>query len=885
MRKLLLLSVLSVLTFYGGHAQSSLWREVSPQKLASAPKLERASYPTEFKFYNLNLTDLKMRLQDAPSREDMTASNVIVQFPNSKGELRTFRMYESSSMAPELAARYPEIQGYVGQGVDNPSEAVHISTTIFGLHVMMFTGNGTVYIDPFTADRNTYMVYARNGLTTDRAFECLVSDEPSEDANRIPQESSLNDDGLHRVYRLAMACTIEYAAFHVNAAGVGGGTLAQKKAAVLAAMNVTMTRVNGLYERDMSVRMNLIANNDAIIFIDSDNYTNADGAAMLDENQTVITATIGSANYDIGHVVSTGGGGIAQLNSPCNTNSKARGVTGSPAPVGDPFDIDYVAHEMGHQFGATHTQNNSCQRTLATAFETGSGVTIMGYAGICPPDVQSNSDDHFHAASIAQMSNFVLGGGSCSVNTANGNTPPVANAGPNYTIPHSTAFILKGAATDADGDSLTYCWEQMDNQVSTQPPLSTSTSGPNVTSDSPKVSPDRYIPNFASVLNGNLAPTWEVVPTVARTMNFALTVRDNNTPNGGQTHRDDTVITFAGTGPFALTAPAENVNWQGGSTQTVTWSLGGSNAAPINTANVNILISTDNGATFSMLLANTPNDGSQSVTMPSVHAQQCRIMVEAVGNIFYAVSRSFAIGYTISTTCNTYSNTNALAIPDGLAANTGGPIVSNTISVPITGVISDVNIGLDVDHTWPNDLIIRVVSPTGTAVPVWNRACAGNDNFDVTLNDGSPAFTCVANMTGTFSPSSPLAAFNGLEANGIWTLTAQDFWNADTGSVADWSITVCTTSFTMSAGEFGFEGFSVYPNPSNGSFNVKFDGASASPINVLVHDLRGRSVFTKEYASNGSFDETISLNNVQSGVYVLTVQSGERKEVKKIVVN
>lgn len=886
MRKLLLLSIFSALTFSGGHAQG-LWREVSPEKLATAPKLERTSFPTEFKFYNLNLTDLKMRLQDAPSREGLTASNVLVQFPNSKGELRTFRMYESSSMAPELAARYPEIKGYVGQGVDNPAEAVHISTTIFGLHVMMFTDRGTVYIDPYTQDRNTYMVYAKKGMITTQNRQCLVKDELEEIANRAPEASGLIGDGIFRVYRLAMACTIEYAAFHVNAAGVGGGTLAQKKEAVLAAMNVTMVRVNGLYERDMSLRMNLVANNDAIIFIDSDTFNNNDAGTLINQSQTVIDATIGSANYDIGHTVSTGGGGLAQLNSPCSGN-KARGITGSPAPVGDPYDIDYVAHEMGHQWGATHTFNNSCggNRTAATAVEPGSGVTIMGYAGICDPNIQANSDDHFHAVSIAQMTTFVQGGGNCGVNTSNGNAAPVANAGADYTIPNGTAFILKGSATDANGDTLTYCWEQTNNQISTQPPTQNATGGPNVTSDSPTTSPNRYIPNFESVLAGNLAPTWEVVPTVARTMNFALTVRDNRTPNGGQTHRDDMVVTFAGTGPFAVTAPAENVNWQGGSTQTVTWSLGGSNVAPINTANVNILISTDNGATFTTLLANTPNDGSQTVTMPSIHSPQCRIMIEAVGNIYYAVSKSFAIGYIINNVCNTYNSTSGFLIPDGLGANIPGAAGTGTITVPAGGDISDVNVTIDGDHTYFWDLVVTLIHPDGTQVRTLNRNCnAASTGFTVTFNDGSPAIACAANLVGTFAPADPLGAFNGKPQGGVWTLSAQDWYNPDAGDIDSWSITICSLTATMATGEFGLDGFSVYPNPSNGSFNVRFDGGSAEPINVLVHDLRGRSVFSREYSSNGAFEETISLNNVQSGVYVLTVSAGERKEVKKIVVN
>ena len=889
MKKLLLLCV-AVLSFFGGFAQGGLWTEVPAARLADAPKVERTSFPTDFRFYHLNLNAIKSRLQDAPSRDAQLSSDVLIQFPNVAGQMRTFRMFEASAMEKGLAERYPEIQSYVGQGIENPSEAVYISSTIFGLHVMMFSENGTMYIDPYTKDKQNYMVYAKKGLTTTQVRQCLVKDEEVEElGQRNGDVSPLIGDGIFRTYRLAMASTVEYSEFHWVAAGVPTfGSVAAKKAAVLAAMVVTMTRVNGVYERDMSLRMNLIANNDAIIFIGTDSFNNNDANTLIAQSQAVIDATIGSANYDIGHTVSTGGGGLATLNSPC-TGTKARGITGSGAPVGDPYDIDYVAHEMGHQWGATHTFNNSCQgnRTNATAVEPGSGVTIMGYAGICDPNVQSNSDDHFHAVSIAQMTAFVQTGGNCGTNISNGNAAPVANAGPNYTIPNGTAFILKGSATDANGDTLTYCWEQIDTQISTQPPLPSNTTGPNITSDSPKSSPNRYIPDFASVMAGNLAPTWEVVPTVARTMNFALTVRDNRTPNGGQTHRDDMTVTFAGTGPFAVTSPAAaNTSWPIGSSQTITWSLGGSNAAPINTTHVNILISYDNGATFTTLVANTPNDGSETITVPNNPAPFSRIMIEPVGNIYYALSKSIAIGYTIAEQCNTYNSTGPISIPDGTGANVPGAVASGSINVPGTTLISDVNVSIQGTHSYFWDLIVTLTHPDGTAVRTLNRNCNNvSTGFNITFNDGSPAIACSASVNGTYAPADPLAVFNSKPQNGTWTLSARDYYNGDTGSINSWSLTICAlTPVPLANAEFGLDGFVVYPNPSNGSFNVKFDSSSANPVNMEVHDMRGRSVFAKEYANTGSFDQTVSLNNIQSGVYILTVSTGDRKEVKRIVI-
>jgi subtilisin-like proprotein convertase family protein len=646
-----------------------------------------------------------------------------------------------------------------------------------------------------------------------------------------------------------------------------------------------------VYEKDMSLTMQLVPNNDLIIFITSDNFSNDDAGALINESQTVIDATIGNANYDIGHTVSTGGGGLAQLNSPC-TNNKARGITGSPAPVGDAFDIDYVAHEMGHQFGAQHTFNNSCggNRNAPTAVEPGSGSTIMGYAGICAPDVQSNSDDHFHAVSIAQMSAFVAGtGGTCSTNVANNNAAPVVLAGPNYTIPTGTAFVLRGSATDANGDALTYTWEQLDPQTFqvTQPPTPTNTGGPNFRSNSPTASPDRYMPNLASVMNNNLTPAWEVVTNVARTMNFALTVRDNRMPNGGQTGRDDVAITTVATGPFRVTSQnTDNISWTQNTTQTITWDVAGTTANGINTALVNIKLTSDNGQTWTTLVANTPNDGSQTITVPNIAAPFNRIMVESVGNIFYAVnSKPIAIGYTVSTVCNTYSNTTPMAVPDGTGPNVAGPTATSTINVPAANTISDVNVTINGTHTYFWDLVTRVTHPDGTSARMLNRNCNNaSTGFNILFNDGAPAIACSATVNGTYSPADALSVFNGKPTNGNWTLVVNDFYNGDAGTINSWSMEICATVATMATPNFGLAEFSVYPNPNNGAFTVQFNSDSTNDVSISVHDIRGRSLFTKTYANTGLFVQNIALDKVQSGVYLVTVQDGDKKDVKRIVV-
>ncbi|MBC8643583.1 hypothetical protein H9W95_04395 [Flavobacterium lindanitolerans] len=373
MKKLLPLIVF-VLMFSAGYSQSlPIWTKTTAEKLSVLEKADRSSMPQKFQIFHLDFSGLKSQLQMAPSREAGEVSNVIIAFPNAEGKLENYRIYESSVMAPELAKAHPEIQSYIGQGIDDPTARIHLTTTIFGLHTMTLSGRGTFYIDPYTKDVKNYIVYDKSDLTTSRNFECKVQENTVESMDvPLPPPAS---DGRFRTYRLAMACTVEYATFHVNAAVTAGtlsptATPAQKKAAVLAAMNVTVARVNSVYERDMSLRMQLVANNESVIFVDADNFTNDDAEALIDESRVVIDNAIGNTNYDIGHTVSTGGGGLAQSPAVCISSGKAKGITGSDAPVGDPYDIDYVAHEMGHQFGAAHTFNNSCGNNR----QTGSAV-------------------------------------------------------------------------------------------------------------------------------------------------------------------------------------------------------------------------------------------------------------------------------------------------------------------------------------------------------------------------------------------------------------------------------------------------------------------------------------------------------------------------------
>lgn len=646
MNKKLLFSV-SILFSGMLFSQKNYWKQVSSVDNRLAV-YDKTATPSKFKLFTLNVEDIKADLAKAPQRFSNDES-LVLKFPTAEGKLVDYVIQEASVMDPVLQAKYPNLRSYLGYEKGNSGNSIRFSVSPYdGVNVMYFNAGKTAYLDAYTQDKSTYMVYNREDLGASlEGFICGYKNPNDEIAFSDPAPQSLVQDGQFRKYRLALSSTMEYSRYHINRASLSTGTIAQKKEAVLAAMNTTMTRVNGVYEKTISLTMTMIANNDLLLSIDVDAYgpgfTNDDGATLLDENQAFTDQTVGTAAYDIGHIFSTGGGGIAQLRSPCTSSGKARGVTGRSAPRNDAFDIDYVAHEMGHQWGAQHTFDNSCggNRTASTSVEPGSGSTIMAYAGICAPNVQNNSDAYFHVVSVNQMySNITTGtGAGCATKTSNNNQVPVIQALSNYTIPTGTAFVLSGNATDPNGDALTYLWEQTDvrNTTTSAAPISTQTTGVVFRSFTPKVSNERYFPTLATVADGTLASTWEVIPTVARTLNFSLLVNDNKA-TGNQAARANMVVTVANIAPFAVTSQNAAANYDGGTSIPVTWNAT-TTGAPINTQNVQILLSTDNGLTFPIVLAESvPNNGSANVILPNENNNNARIMVKAVGNIYFAMN-------------------------------------------------------------------------------------------------------------------------------------------------------------------------------------------------------------------------------------------------------
>ncbi|MCE7924866.1 MAG: T9SS C-terminal target domain-containing protein [Haliscomenobacteraceae bacterium CHB4] len=781
MLKKLIFSLLSLFCVFALNAQV-LWSEIPENTILQ--KGERRIVPQVYRTVRLDQTLLQPLLAAAPERFTQAAAKgndlPILTLPMPDGSTSRFRLTESPVMAPELQAQFPDIRCYTGQGIDDPTAKVKCDLTPHGFHAMIISAlHSSVFIDPYSqGDTENYVVYFKKDYlkkSDDAPFVCATPDEDWQEIPTGDAAPKAQGDCQIRRYRLALACTGEYAVFH------GGTTVL-----ALAAMNTTMNRVNGVYENDFAITMQLIANNTQIIYLNggSDPYSNGNASSMLTENQSNVTNVIGSANFDIGHVFGTNSGGVAGLSVVCSNNSKARGVTGSGAPIGDPFDIDYVAHEMGHQFGGPHSFNGnagSCNGngSANNAVEPGSGTTIMAYAGICgAQDVQPNSDDYFHANSIQRITAFAINGNgnNCPVKIASGNNNPTVDGGPDYIIPKSTPFALTATGSDVDGDTLTYCWEQIDAALGTpNPPAPTNATGPLFRSFKGTVVPTRWFPRLSDLVSNTNYP-WEELPGVARTMNFRVVVRDNN-DGAGCTDEDDVSLTVTGTaGPFVVTEPNTNVLWYVGENRTVTWDVSNTDVAPVNCANVRILLSTNGGFTYPVVLANNvPNTGSANIVVPNNISTNCRVKVEAIGNIFFDISNqnfriqlppvpTFSLGASVNSVQACAGDTVAFTVDVTPILNFSDPV-----DISISGAPAGASVAIDPNPATPGNAV-------GVHISGLTPDMAGNYTLTVQGTSGSINQTATVQMNllpGAPAMSEAVSPTDGatgqpLNANLVW---------------------------------------------------------------------------------------------------------------------
>ncbi len=748
------------------------WQDIDPASLQL--DASRSTGPAavqievdQGRYLRLDVPAMRAQLGQAPVARMPGAADALatsagfeLELPMPDGSWQRFAVVESPIMAPELAAKYPQIKTYAGQSLDDPTASVRLDMTPQGFHAMVLQAGGAVYIDPLYQQRDDlYVAYDKTDLVVDptRLVPELPPLDPPADTASAPlaQLAPQTSSGTQlRTYRLAVAATGEYTVFQ-------GGTQAAGLAAIVTAMN----RVNGIYEKEVAVTMVLVANNDLVVYTDpnTDPYTNNSPSTLLSQNQTNLDSVLGNSAYDIGHVFSTGGGGLAQLRTPCSASSKARGETGLSKPTGDAFWVDYVAHEMGHQFSAYHTFNGSTgscsgsNRSAAYAYEPGSGSTIMAYAGICgTQDLQKNSDAYFHSISFEQIVAYTTSGtgNTCAVTTATGNRPPtiLLDSG-GFTIPRNTPFILSGTASDPDGDALTYQWEQFDvGSVAGAPPgVSGYVTPPHFRSFSPTSDPWRYFPRLQDVIN-NTVSVGEVLPSTATTLHFRFTARDNRLGGGGVSNDSYTVAVSGTAGPFRVTSPNSAVLWPVGSSQAVTWDVANTDVAPVSCSKVDIKLSTDSGHTYPITLAQgVANDGSQEVTLPFQVTSTARVQVACTGHIFFDISDAdFSLIENRDLQLHFTDIVNPVYVTDTLtytlaAANTGdvpltAAVVTDTLPAEVTylsdtvgctsissGVLRCVLGDLAVGETRSFQIVVRVPGVPGVLA---NQALASFTGID-----------------------------------------------------------------------------------------------------------------------------------------------------------
>ncbi len=767
----------------------NVWTFLSDDELElrKSGQAEPQVRPKRFQAAQLEPSALDVILAAVPMEFTPAAESAPVEMllPTPDGRFERFAVVESPIMHPDLqrwlAGQGWPMRTYKGRSLEEVATTVRLDWGgPSGFHAMVYSPGGSYFVDPADADdRRRYVTYFKRDNPSTVALRCEGAElggiglgEP----RRLTSKAGTSTNGHLRTYRTAVAVSGDYTA------ELASGSVAQAQANVVTIVN----RVNQTYERELSVRLSLIANNTDVVYTNAatDPFTEASASTMLGENQANMNAVIGSANYDFGHVFYRGGSGIASLGSLCGAN-KARGVSGLWQATGDSIVVDMVAHEMGHQLGASHTFNSPLgfctggNYSPGTAWEPGSGTTIMSYSGICDADnVQSASDDYFHAGSLDQMLTFVGGAGACASTSSAGNAnAPTVTAGGSYTIPANTPFELTVAGSnDADGDSLTYTWEQFDLGAAATLAAGDQGGNPIVRSLPPSANAER---NVTGTRLG------EMLPSTNRTLSFRVTARDNNA--GGGRVGEDTVTLTSTTmaGPFELTAPNGSEEFPTGSTQTVTWNVAGTNGGAVNAANVDILLSTDSGQSFpTVLVSATPNDGSQSVTFPFISTAGARVKVRGSGNVFFDMSDAdFSIGAFGQ--CRNPS----------LALSPGSTVSDDMTVTGHPEALSDLDVSLDIFHGWIGDLTVTLLHvDTGTSVVLVDEPGTPNftypsdvgcqeDEIDATLDDEAMVAAedqCNASppaMGGLVTPNNPLSAFTGESLNGTWRLSVQALWN------------------------------------------------------------------------------------------------------------
>lgn len=807
-------------------AAPAIWRDVKPADIPAVGL--RQIQPLRTRTFQMEPASLQALLRRAPAPGVTGTTLPTLLLPMPDGRDLSFRIAQSRVMQPGLAAKFPMIKTYVGTATADASITARFQWDPRGFRAMIFSPKGTVFIDPYSrGDSRNYQVYFAHDMPAKRRpvdtlytpKKSLASKSASSGASAgllgaANRGASISGD--LRTYRVAIGTTYEYASYHDP---IDPPTRTEpRKSVVMAELVNVVNRVSGVYERELGIRMELIdGNENAIYTTPAQPYTDQAGPGMVEINTAVLDLNVGNENYDIGHVASTGGGGIAGLGVVCNTESKGAGVTGLGDPVGDGYYIDFVAHEMGHQFGANHTYNGdeatNCDpnRNASTAYEPGSGVTIMGYAGVCSEqNIADHSIDTFNAASFDEIYDYSRNGegNTCPIKTNVSNNTPMADAGlGGFSIPKQTPFLLTGASCDADNDALTYQWEEYDLGPAGTPNGAATTTAPLFRSFLPTASPTRVFPQPSDLIN-NTQTLGEILPNTNRPLKFRLTVRDNQVfpQSGGVASADLAFSVTASAGPFLVTSPNTAQDYAGGQAITVTWNVANTTAAPVSCPNVDIALSSDGGLSFPISLASgVANDGSQAVNLPLVSTSEARIRVKCSNNVFFDISNvdfninkqapvlAIASGYENPDTNGAYNlswvRPNGASGPDTLMESSScGPSFADDASEALaqganskwTGSVQWTSMTNSADSSaayFIPDLVMQneslslinpIAIPAGATASLRFTTRQGlEDGYDfghVEVQIGSGAWQTLASYTGPSEAITPDGVFDGIRS-------------------------------------------------------------------------------------------------------------------------
>jgi len=674
-----------------------LWTDVSETPTIRETVNKHAqSMPAHYRLLQLSTNDLIALQRTIPSENTTTRiapGTATIEFPLADGKRFIASIAETKLLDETLQKEHPEIKTYILNDPVASRVRGRLTVTPFGVSGILFTNDGTAYIHTLNKElQGVYITYFLKDVRSANKVFCGVQDEHVDIPAEMQGNKITTGDCLLRTYRLAVSATGEYTKW------------AGSQSAALSRITETVNSVTAIYEREVAIRFTLVSNTNTI-------YTNAatdpfqtdsfPAPRTLDSNHNSLVRKLGVSNFDLGIVFNNGwNGGLAFRPSACNSSVKGGAAAGlsdtvfTDGPSGSIF-VNTVAHEIGHQFSATHSfiaSNGSCNGNVnvATSWEPGGGSTIMAYAGSCSDTTHGDNyyqfytDDYFHAGSLAQIKNYVANSGTCAAGVATTNHAPVVTVtGISYVIPKSTPFMLSASATDEDNDTIMFNWEQMDpgTAATTDPPKATNTNGPNFRSYPPSTDTMRVFPRMKDIVDG-INPKYEVLPAVTRTLHFRVTGRDFSSKGGCTDEQDVAVTTNSTAGPFKVTSQSTATTWtaNGSATAAITWDVANTTASPVNCSSVDILFSIDGGLTYPYtLLANTPNDGSQNILIPNLVTFSGRVMVKAHNNIFFNINSA---DITIESACIAEGS---VFMPDSnMSAPVGSPALNLSLS-PVYG--------------------------------------------------------------------------------------------------------------------------------------------------------------------------------------------------------